>query len=209
MNPSRTTLFCSLAAALSTSAAATASPSISAAPQRIVVVGDSLAVSPSRSLNFTAELQARLRSTHPDWTIVNVSYRGDTTTGGARRFDTALAGDPKVLVLELGANDGLRGVDVATVEANLSRMIEAAQTKGIKVLLCGMETPPLRSWDYALAFHKMYPRLAAKYKIPLVPFLLQGVALNPDMNGDDRIHPNAAGARAIADTVWPYLEPLL
>ena len=115
----------------------------------------------------------------------------------------------KVLVLELGANAGLRGIDVATVEANLSLMIEAAQAKGIKVLLCGMETPPLRSWDYALAFHKIYPRLAAKHKIPLVPFLLQGVALNPDMNGDDGIHPNAAGARVIADTVWPYLEPLL
>jgi acyl-CoA thioesterase-1 len=202
-------LFC-VAAALAPpvlhSAAAFSSPTAS---RRIVVVGDSLAVSPSRSLNFAAELQAHLQSTHPDWTIVNASYRGDTTTGGARRFDGALTGDPKILVLELGANDGLRGVDVATVEANLSRMIEAAQAKGIKVLLCGMETPPLRSWDYALAFHKMYPRLAAKYRIPLVPFLLQGVALNPGMNGDDRIHPNAAGARAIADTVWPYLEPLL
>jgi acyl-CoA thioesterase-1 len=88
-------------------------------------------------------------------------------------------------------------------------MIETAQSKGIKVLLCGMETPPLRSWNYSVAFHRIFPRLAEKYRIPLVPFLLQGVALNPDMNGDDGIHPNAAGARAIADTIWSYLEPLL
>jgi acyl-CoA thioesterase I len=208
VNPVRATLSCSLAAALSASAVA-ASPSTAAAAPRIVVVGDSLAVSPSHSLNFPAELQARLQSSHPGWKIVNASYRGDTTTGGARRFEDALTSDTKILVLELGANDGLRGVDVGTVEANLSRMIETAQSRGIKVLLCGMETPPFRSWNYSVAFHRIYPRLAAKYNVPLVPFLLQGVALNPDLNGGDQIHPNAAGARIIADTVWPYLEPLL
>jgi acyl-CoA thioesterase-1 len=200
---------CSLAAALSTSAVAAALPARPPAPQRIVVLGDSLAISPSRALNFPEELQARLERAHPGWSIVNAGYRGDTTTGGSRRFQNALTDETKILVLELGANDGLRGVDVGTVEANLSRMIETAQSRGIKVLLCGMETPPLRSWNYSVAFHRIYPRLAEKYRIPLVPFLLQGVALNPDMNGDDGIHPNAAGARTIADTVWSYLEPLL
>jgi acyl-CoA thioesterase-1 len=208
VTPTRCTVLCSLAAALAGPALSSAGAP-AAAPQRIVVLGDSLAVSPSHALNFPVELQARLQKSHPGWTIANVSYRGDTTTGGARRFERALTADTKVLVLELGANDGLRGVDVSTVEANLSRMIEAAQAKGIKVLLCGMETPPFKSWTYAVAFHRIYPRLAAKYRIALVPFLLQGVALNPDMNGDDQIHPNASGARAIADTVWPYLEPLL
>jgi acyl-CoA thioesterase-1 len=209
VNLVRCTISGSLAAALSASAVAFASPPRSSAPQRIVVLGDSLAVSPSRALNFPEELQARLEKAHPGWTIVNAGYRGDTTTGGSRRFQNALTDDTKILVLELGANDGLRGVDVGTVEGNLSRMIETAQSRGIKVLLCGMETPPLRSWNYSVAFHRIFPRLAEKYRIPLVPFLLQGVALNPDMNGDDGIHPNAAGARAIADTIWSYLEPLL
>jgi acyl-CoA thioesterase-1 len=180
-----------------------------ATPARIVVLGDSLAVSPSHATNFAAELQARLSATYPGWTIVNASYRGDTTSGGAQRFARALTPDTRVLVLELGANDGLRGVDVGTVEKNLSTMIEAAQKRGIKVLLCGMEAPPLKSWDYSLEFHDIYPRLAAKYHVPLVPFLLAGVALNPELNGPDRIHPNAAGARLIAETVWPFLEPLL
>jgi acyl-CoA thioesterase-1 len=211
VHPSRFVVSGALAVALGAPAASSAATgdSSAAAPRRIVILGDSLAVSPSHSLNFPAELQARLQGRHPGWRIVNASYRGDTTTGGARRFRDALTPDTSILVIELGANDGLRGVDVWTVEANLSRMIEAAQAKGIKVLLCGMETPPLRSWNYALAFHRIYPRLAAKYNVPLVPFLLEGVALNPDLNGDDHIHPNAAGARLIADTVWPYLEPLL
>jgi acyl-CoA thioesterase-1 len=173
------------------------------------VLGDSLAVSPSSSTNFPAELQARLDAAHPGWRVVNASYRGDTTTGGTRRFEQALTLDTKILILELGANDGLRGVDVTMVEQNLSRMIEYAQRRGIKVLLCGMEAPPLKSWDYSLAFHHIFPRLAAKYHVALVPFLLEGVALNPQMNGADRIHPNAAGARMIADTVWPYLLSLL
>jgi acyl-CoA thioesterase-1 len=173
------------------------------------VLGDSLAVSPSHSTNFAAELQAKLDAVHPGWKIANASYRGDTTTGGARRFTQALTGDTRILVLALGANDGLRGVDVTVVEQNLSAMIEAAQRRGIRVLLCGMEAPPLKSWDYSLEFHHIYPRLAAKYRVPLVPFLLEGVALNADLNGPDRIHPNAAGARLIAQTVWPYLEALL
>jgi len=210
VSPVRYAVSCSLAAALASTATSAADPAGPAKTiGRIVVLGDSLAVSPSHSLNFPAELQARLQESHPGWTIANASYRGDTTTGGVRRFGDALTPDTRILVLELGANDGLRGVDVATVEANLSQMIEEAKARGIKVLLCGMEAPPLKGWNYSLAFHGIYPRLAAKYKIPLVPFLLAGVALNPDLNGSDHIHPNAAGAEVIADTVWPYLEPLL
>jgi acyl-CoA thioesterase-1 len=205
----RSTVSYSLAAALMASSANASTSSASTVSGHIVVLGDSLAVSPSHTQNFPAELQARLSVGHSGWTIVNASYRGDTTTGGAQRFERALTAATKVLVLELGANDGLRGVDLQTVERNLTRMIEAAQARGIKVLLCGMETPPLKGWNYTVAFHGIYPRLAAKYKVPLVPFLLAGVALNAAMNGDDQIHPNAAGARAIADTVWPFLEPLV
>ena len=175
----------------------------------VVVLGDSLSVSPSLSEAFPAALQKRLTESDTGWTVKNAGVSGDTTSGGVRRFDRMLTSDTRVLVLELGANDGLRGVDIPTVEKNLSAMIERAQSRGIKVLLCGMETPPLNGWNYTVEFHQLFPRLAQKYNIPLVPFLLQGVALNPDMNGDDEIHPNAAGAKRIAETVWPYLQPLV
>ena len=179
------------------------------APRRIVVLGDSLAVSPNLALNFTTELQAKLNAAHRGWTIDNQSVSGDTTADGLRRIDAALKSDTAILVLELGANDGLRGVATATVESNLSTMIERAQARGIRVLLCGMETLPTNGVSYALEFHRVYPRLADRYRVALVPFLLEGVALNPDLNGDDLVHPNAAGARLIANTVWPYLEPML
>jgi len=206
--------FCSAAALIGTTACGSSAPAAptgtnAPAPRRIVVLGDSLAVSPTPSQNFATELQAKLNAAHPGWTIDNHSVSGDTTTDGLRRIDAALRSDTAILVLELGANDGLRGVGIATVESNLSTMIERAQGRGIRVLLCGMETPPLNGFSYSLEFHRIYPRLADRYRVPLVPFLLEGVALNPDFNGDDIVHPNAAGARAIANTVWPYLEPMV
>lgn len=176
--------------------------------QQIVVLGDSLAISPSRESNFAVELQARLDRLHPGWTVVNQGVRGDTTAGGLHRAEYALSGNPRVLVLELGANDGLRGVDVPSVERNLATIIERAQSRGIAVLLCGMETLPLRGWAYATSFHDIYPRLAARYNVPLVPFLLEGVAFRGDLNYDG-IHPNAAGARMIAENLWPHLDRIL
>ena len=150
-----------------------------------------------------------MNAQQPGWIVSNAGVSGDTTSGGLRRFDQVVPEGTSILILELGANDGLRGVDVATVERNLSTMIERAQTRAIRVLLCGMETPPIHGWDYTVDFHQLFPRLAQKYNLPLVPFLLQGVVLNPDLNGDDEIHPNAAGAQRIAETVWPYLQPML
>lgn len=214
----RSPIYLSLAAALSaascgTDASAPTAPDASGGSspvvRHVVVLGDSLAVSPSRSQSFPAVLQARLDAAHPGWTIRNESVSGDTTAGGVRRVEAALTAETRILVLELGANDGLRGIEIATIERNLATIIERAQARGIRVLLCGMETPPLRGWNYSLEFHRLFPRLAARYGIPLVPFLLEGVALNPEFNGDDTIHPNAAGARLIAETVWPYLEPLV
>ena len=210
----RAQLCYSLAAAMTVSAAcgstnSPTSPDRGAAPRHIAVLGDSLAVSPTRAQNFTTELQASLNASHPGWTIDNQSVSGDTTSDGVRRMDAALTGDTAILVLELGANDGLRGVATAAVEKNLSTIIERAQARGIRVLLCGMEAPPLHGFSYSLEFHRLFPRLADRYKIPLVPFLLAGVVLNPEFNGEDEIHPNAAGARVIADTVWPYLRPLV
>jgi acyl-CoA thioesterase-1 len=177
--------------------------------REIVVLGDSLAISPSRAQGFPARLQARLDASYPGWTVINGGVGGDTTTDGVRRMDEVLTAKTAILILELGANDGLRGVTIATIEKNLSTIIERAQSRDIRVLLCGMETPPLNGWNYSVEFHRVFPRIAARYNVPLVPFLLAGVALNPDFNGDDEVHPNAAGAARIAETVWPFLEPLV
>jgi acyl-CoA thioesterase-1 len=100
-------------------------------------------------------------------------------------------------------------VPVARLEENLSRIIETAQARGIAVLLCGMEALPIHGWDYSVAFHNAYRKLAARYKVPLVPFMLMNVIGNPELMQPDRVHPNAAGQRTIADNIWPYLEPLL
>jgi len=208
-------LGCFVAALVSVVACSQSSPSAPtasnaiAAPLRAVVLGDSLAVSPSRADGFPAELQRRLNTLQPGWIMSNAGVSGDTTAGGLRRFDQAVPEDTRILILELGANDGLRGVDITTVERNLSTMIERAQARGARVLLCGMETPPLHGLSYTVDFHRLFPRLAQKYGVPLVPFLLDGVVLNPDLNGEDEIHPNAAGAQRIAENVWPYLQPLV
>jgi acyl-CoA thioesterase I len=153
--------------------------------------------------------QRRISVNALPWKIANAGVNGDTTAGGLRRIDSLLGDAVGVLLLALGANDGLRGVEVSAIERNLSTIIERAQARRVRVLLCGMDTPPLQGLDYSVEFHRLFPRLAARYQVPLVPFLLAGVVLNPDLHGSDGIHPNAAGAARIADTVWPYLEPLL
>jgi acyl-CoA thioesterase I len=176
---------------------------------KIAVLGDSLAVSPSRDDSFPAVLEDRIDDADLPWEVVNFGVRGDTTTGGLRRLEDVLRQNPAILVLALGANDGLRGVETTTISRNLSEIIARAKARGIRVLLCGMETPPLRGWNYTVAFHNIFPGLAREHDVPLVPFLLAGVALDPEMNMEDMIHPNKAGAKRIADTVWPYLEKLL
>jgi acyl-CoA thioesterase-1 len=175
----------------------------------VVVLGDSLAVTPTMAESFPAVIQGRMTGAGLPWTVINAGTYGDTTADALRRYEPLLQDDVGVLVLELGANDGIDGIDVNTIERNLATIVEAAQVRGIAVVLCGMETPPLRGLAYALAFHEVFPRLARRYNVPLVPFLLTGVALVPAMNGPDGVHPNAAGARRVADNVWVYLEPLL
>jgi len=193
------------------SASTPLAPQSIAEPQmpKIVVLGDSLAVSPSNTDNFVTHLRRRLEDVGLRWEVVNAGVRGAVTADGLDRIDRLLTNDVRILILELGANDGLRGVAASTVERNLAAMIERAHSRGIKVLLCGMETPPLRGWDYMVEFHQVFPSLANRYSTGLVPFLLAGVALNPTLSGPDGIHPNAEGARRIAATIWPYLEALV
>src|SRR3954465_11066655 len=144
---------------------------------RIVVLGDSLASGRGIGVDnaFPAVLQKKLNDDGLDFEMVNAGISGDTSAGGVRRFERLLDDDVRVLVLELGANDGLRGVPVAQVKANLGRMIEAAQSRQIAVLLCGMEALPIHGWDYSVAFHNAYGELAKKYDVPLVPFILMNV----------------------------------
>ena len=194
------------------SAVAFASPSNKTAQRpRVVAFGDSL--TSGRGIGaadaFPAILQERIERDRLDYTVVNAGQSGDTSSRAMRRFDAALDGDVRVLILALGANDGLRGVPVAQLKSNLSRMIEKAQQRGVTVLLCGMEALPIYGWDYTVAFHNAYRELAKQYRVTLVPFILANVIGNPDMMQPDHAHPNAAGARAIADNIWPYLEPVL
>ena len=173
------------------------------------MLGDSLAVSPSPAESFPSRLQARISAAALRWAVTNAGVGGDTTADGAARAEPLLADDVGILVLELGANDGLRGVPTATTDANLSAIITLAQRRNIRVLLCGMETPPTHGLDYSIAFHFVFPTVAQRFSVPLVPFLLNGVALDPELNGADGVHPNAAGAERIAETVWTYLQPML
>jgi acyl-CoA thioesterase-1 len=182
-----------------------------AAAPLIVVLGDSLASGHGigASKSFPAVLQERVAEQNYPYRIVNAGVSGDTTAGGLHRLDSTLKGDVRLLVVALGANDGLRGIPVAQVKANLARIIERAQARGIRVLLCGMEALPTYGWQYTVAFHQMYLDLAKRYEVPLVPFMLIDVIGNPRLMQPDHVHPNADGARVMADHVWPYLEPLL
>jgi acyl-CoA thioesterase-1 len=177
----------------------------------VVILGDSLTAGPGLASTeaYPALLQSKARDAGYPHRIVNAGVSGDTTADALRRLDRALEPDATVMVVALGANDGLRHVPVADVARNLSQIIERAQANGLKVLLCGMETPPTYGWQYTLDFHHVFPDLAARYRVPLMPFLLAGVVGHPDLNLADGAHPNAAGMRVIADLMWPHLEPLL
>jgi acyl-CoA thioesterase-1 len=179
--------------------------------RRIVCLGDSLTSGHGigTAAAFPALLHQRVRRAGFPYEVLNAGVSRSTSADGRARLDRALDGDVRVLVVALGVNDGLRGMPVAQMTANLSHIIEVAQKRGIEVLLCGMEALPIHGWAYTTAFHQAYLDLAARYKIPLVPFILMHVIGNPRLMQSDHVHPNADGARAIADVVWPYLEDIL
>lgn len=189
---------------------ATPAPQAPSATRTIVAFGDSLTSGHGLPLEqaFPGVLERRLRAQGLAFRVINHGMSGDTTSDGVRRLQAALAERPQILILALGANDGLRGVPVATVRSNLETIIEAAQTANVKVLLCGMDALPLHGFEYTMEFHRLYGELSAKYDTPLVPFMLAGVIGNQDMLQPDLIHPNAAGAAKIAGNIWPYLQPL-
>lgn len=182
-----------------------------ATPLKIVAFGDSLTSGhrlPRREA-YPAQLEADLRAAGVAATVVNQGVSGDTSTGGVRRLEAALAEQPQILIVAFGANDGLRGVPVPQLRANLERIISTAQARGVSVLLCGMEALPLYGWQYTVDFHQLFPDVASKYDVPLVPFMLNGVLGNPDLMTSDGVHPNAAGAKIMADTILPYVKEMV
>ena len=177
----------------------------------VIFLGDSLTagygldVEQSFPSLLAAELEAEGRAVR----LVNAGISGDTTAGGLRRLDWLLGQEPDVLVVGLGGNDGLRGVDLADSEENLRQIVTRGRDAGAAVLLAGMLIPPNYGPDYTERFAAIYPRLAEELGVALIPFLLEGVAADPALNLADGIHPNAEGQKIVAQTVRRHLEPLL
>jgi acyl-CoA thioesterase I len=183
-----------------------------AADRTILVFGDSLSaaygIRPEQG--WVALLTQRLQAQGYGYQIVNASVSGETTSGGLQRLPRALQlHQPGIVVLELGANDALRGLPLSGTRANLAQMVRLSQEAGARVLLVGIRIPPNYGPRYTEEFASVFPEVAKQYHLPLVPFLLQDVALNPARMQEDGMHPNAAGEAPILDTVWPYLKPLL
>lgn len=181
----------------------------------IVAFGDSLSAGygAPKGQSYPDFLQQLLRQQNYPYRVVNLGVSGNTTTDGLERLDEVLTLKPRIVILELGGNDGLRGVPVADTRANLERMIIELQKAGIKIVLAGMTLPPNYGPDYIRSFQTVYQDLAHRYHLALIPFLLQGVVARaqrqPGLMQADGIHPTAAGNRIVATTVFQYLKPLL
>ena len=182
-----------------------------AADRVVVAIGDSLTagfgLAPADAL--PAVLERRLRAGGLEVRVVNAGVSGDTTAGGRARLDWALPSRVDLVILALGANDMLRGIAPATARGNLDAMLARLAERGIPVLLAGMRAPLNLGTDYARAFDAIYPELAARYGVPLYPFLLEGVAFRAELNLDDGLHPNAAGVARIVDGLAPMVRAAL
>lgn len=183
-----------------------------ASPPVLLVVGDSLSSGYGIELHsgWVSLMQDRLRQQGYPHRVVNASISGDTTAGGRARLADILKRErPRIMVLELGGNDGLRGLSLVETRANLNAMIQAAKAAGTRVLLTGIHIPPNYGPDYSKKFHAIYQDLARSQQVTRVPFLLEGVALNPELMQTDGLHPRANAQPRILDNVWPHLKPLL
>jgi len=184
-------------------------------PRTVVFFGDSLTagygLSDPDTESYPAQIQRHIEEDHLAWHVVNAGLSGETSAGGLRRVDWVLNARADVFVLELGANDGLRGTAPDVTRANLQGIIDHVRAKypEARIVLAGMRMPPSMGQDFASAFDAIYPALAKKNGIALIPFLLDGVATVTDLNQGDGIHPTAAGAVIVADGVWKVIHPLL
>ncbi len=200
-----------LAAAVALTMLGGMQPAQAAAPA-LLVLGDSLSAEYgiTRGTGWVTLLQDRLKQERFDYNVVNASISGETTSGGKTRLPDLLSRHkPAIVVVELGANDALRGLPLQTTESNLRQIVSRAQKAGAGVLLVGMRIPPNYGQDYTEKFFSLYPKLASEYKVRLVPFFLDRVMARQDWFQPDRIHPTAEAQPALLETVWPQLKPML
>jgi len=186
--------------------------SAGAAEKSILVFGDSLsaAYGIASARGWVALLGERVKRERPDYSVANASISGETSAGGLARIDAALAlHQPAVVIVELGANDGLRGLPLAQMKSNLGTIIERSQKRGARVLVVGMKLPPNYGEAYTSAFESAFADVAKSHRVALVPFMLEGFAEKPGFFQADRIHPNAEAQPLILDRVWQGLRPLL
>ncbi len=177
----------------------------------IVALGDSLTaglgVPPSQ--NYPAKLQQKIDAEGYHYRVVNEGVSGDTSAQGLNRLSAVRELHPRIVILELGANDGLRGLPPVETRTNLEAIINQMREDGADVVLAGMEVPPNYGVEFTRSFHRVFPDLAARYHASLIPFFLEGVAGQPDLNQDDGIHPTAKGYDIVVENVWRVLRPLL
>jgi acyl-CoA thioesterase-1 len=178
---------------------------------RLVILGDSLTAGLGipRDQSYPSVLQRKLREAGSPLEVVNAGVSGDTSADGLRRVTWALEGDVQLLIVALGANDGLRGLPPAQMKANLQGIVQRARQRAIPVLLVGMEAPPNYGEQYAASFRQVFHDLARENKLTFVPFLLEGVAGISDLNQPDGVHPTSAGAARIADHLWPTIKTMI
>lgn len=181
----------------------------------IVALGDSLTAGYglSRKQAYPALIGEKMREAGYDFEVVNAGWSGDTTAGGLRRLPEVLRARKKIdiFILELGINDAFRGVTIEQMRSNLQAIVDQVRARHprAEIIIAGMQLPLYSSDDYVSAFGQMFRALAEKNRVALIPYLLEGVGGNPEMNQPDRVHPNAAGQRVLADNVWRVLEPIL
>jgi acyl-CoA thioesterase-1 len=184
-----------------------------AANKTILFFGNSLTagygIDPEES--FAGRIQTRLDSMKKEFRVINGGLSGETTAGGLSRLDWFLEEEPYLFVLELGGNDGLRGIALTETKKNLLAIVDKVQAKypNTKIILAGMQIPPNMGQEYTEEFKAIYPAVAKEKNIELIPFLLEGVAGNPDLNLPDGIHPTAEGHRLVMETLWPYISKAL
>ncbi len=184
----------------------------SAANPTILIYGDSLsaAYGLKKSQGWVALLQKKLAAQHYQYTVINASMSGETTSGGLSRISNTLTKTkPNIIIIELGANDGLRGLPVKEMKANLDAIITQSKKINAKVLLIGMKIPPNYGLQYTEAFSQTYPQLSQQHQVALVPFMLDNIAAKPTLIQDDGLHPNALAQPILLDNIWPTLQPLL
>jgi acyl-CoA thioesterase-1 len=183
-----------------------------AAHGTILVLGDSLSAGYGIRVEqgWVTLLQGRLKQEGYEYRVVNASVSGETTGGALARLPRALEiQKPSIVIVELGGNDGLRGLPIPDVRRNFESILRLSQQSGARILLIGMRIPPNYGPAYTQAFHDLYGELAARHKVPLVPFFLEKVALDDSLMQEDGIHPNAQGQPRLLEQVWPMLKPLL